>query len=349
MKRFLPMLFLLAAPLAQAADRQVIEEIVARVNDEIITRSEYERQKLDLRRELQQQLSGEKLEEAYHDRELHLLRDMIDQLLLVQRGREMGFSVESEVIKRLDEIRQNMGLKSMEELERAVAAQGMPFDELRTRIRSNVLTNQVIQRLVSGRVQITQDELNGYYETHKQDFRRDESWLLREILISKQNRTDEEARAWVLEVLGKIRKGEKFEELAKQHSDAPTAQAGGELGEFQRGQLAPELEAAVSKLLVGGVSDALETPQGYLLLQVADYTPPGIPPLEKIEAQIRERVFMQKVQPTLREVLNDLRMNAFVELKAGYVDTGAVKKKEPPERKRGRRWRRLRERKGKQP
>ncbi|MBI4461748.1 MAG: peptidylprolyl isomerase [Acidobacteria bacterium] len=348
MKRFGLSLSLLFLPLIlacpdglEAGDRQVIEEIVARVNDEIITRSELERQRLELRRELQQQVSGQAFEEAYHDRELHLLRDMIDQLLLVQRGREMGLSVETDVIKRLDGIRAEMGLKSLEELERAVEAQGLSFEDFKSRIRSNILTNQVIQRMVTGRVFINRDEVEGYYETHKEEMQRPETYRLREILVGTERRTDEEARARVLEVLDKIRRGEKFEELAPQYSDAPTAAGGGELGEFELGQLAPDFQEAVSQLRVDAVSDALLTRHGYLLLQLAEHTPAGVPPLEKVENEIRERLYMQKVQPTLRELLGELRENAYVEVKSGYVDTGAVKQREPPTRKRGRRWKRL--------
>ncbi|MFQ5817787.1 MAG: peptidylprolyl isomerase [Terriglobia bacterium] len=342
MKRVLLISLMLVTPPALAADREVLEEIVVRVNDQIITRTELEQQRRELRRELQQRLRGEEFDQAYHDRELHLLRDMIDQLLLVQRGREMGLSVEADLIKRLDSIREEMGLKSLEELERAVGAQGVSFEDFRSRIRNNILTNQVIQRMVAGRVLINRDEVVGYYETHKDEFRRPESYRLREILISTENRTDEEARARAQEVLDKIRQGEKFDELAKQYSDAPTGEAGGELGEFARGQLAPEIEAAVSHLLDGAVSDVLLTRRGYLLLQLVEHVPAGVPALEKVEHQIRDRIYMQKVQPNLRKVLNELREQAYVEVKPGYVDTGAVKKRRPPKRKRGRRWRRLR-------
>ena len=335
----------LAPPTAGlAADRQVLEEVVVRVNDEIITRGELERQRQELRRELAERYSGAEFEEAYHDRELHLLRDMIDQLLLVQRGREMGLSVESEVIKRLDAMRQQRGLKSMEELEQAVTAQGMSYDDFRQRLRSNILTNQVIQRAVQGRVFLDREEVVAYYDSHKEEMNRRETYRVRELLIKTQDRTDEEARARVQEVLEKIRRGEKFDELAKQYSEAPTAQGGGELGEFERGQLAPELEEVVSKLRDGGVSDAIETRHGYLLLQLVEFTPAGIPPFEKVESQIRERLYMQKVQPALREVLSELRENSYVEVKPGYMDTGTVKQKELPTRKRGRRLRTLRKR-----
>jgi len=322
-----------------SAERQVLEGIVARVNNEIITKSELEQEKQELRRQLQRDYSGAELEEKYSDQELHLLRDLIDQLLLVQRGREMGISVEADVVKHMDKLREDMGLKTLEELERAVAAQGLGFEDFRERIRRNILTNRVISGAVAGQVFVNRDEIRGYYEVHKEEMRQQESYRLCEILISTKERTDSEARARATEVLDKIRHGEKFDALARQYSDAPTAQEGGDLGYFEKGQLAPELEAAVSNLRIEAVSDVLLTRHGYLILQLVEHIPAGIPPLEKVEDRIRERLYMQKVQPALREFLNQLREEAYLEVKPGYVDTGAVKKRRPPKRERGRRWR----------
>jgi len=344
MRRFLPILLLGFILPGLSADRQVLEEIVARINNEIITKTELEQEKQELRRQLQREYSGASLEEKYRDQELHLLRDLIDQLLLVQRGREMGMSVEADVVKHMDKLREDMGLKSLEELERAVAAQGMSFEDFRERVRRNILTNRVISGAVAGRVFINQDEIQGYYEVHKDEMRQQESYRLREILIATKERSDAEARARAAEVLDKIRHGEKFDALARQYSDAPTAQDGGDLGYFEKGQLAPELEAAVSNLRIDAVSDVLLTRHGYLILQLVEHIPAGVPPLEKVADRIRERLYMQRVQPALREFLNQLREEAYIEVKPGYVDTGAVKKRAPPKRERGRRWRSYRKR-----
>lgn len=345
MRRLLLVLFFSVFSLPViSAGRELLEEIVTRVNNEIITKSELEQEKRTLRQQLQQEYSGAELEEKYRDQELHLLRDMIDQMLLVQRGREMGISVEADVVKHMDKLRQDMGLNSLEELERAVAAQGMSFEDFRQRIRSKLLTDRVISGAVAGTVFINRDEVVGYYQVHKEEMRQPESYRLREILVSTQERSDAEARARATEVLDKIRHGEKFDELAGQYSDAPTAAQGGDLGYFEKGQLAPELEAAVSNLRINGVSDVLLTRHGYLILQLVEHIPAGIPALEKVENRIREYLYMQKVQPALREFLSQLREEAYVEVKPGYVDTGAVKKRLPPQRERGRRWRSYRKR-----
>ena len=327
MKRLLLISLLLAFSLPViGVEREVLEEIVVRVNNEIVTKSELEQEKRGLRQQLQQEYSGTELEEKYRDQQLHLLRDMIDQMLLVQRGREMGLSVEAEVVKYMDKLRQDMGLNSLEELERAAAAQGMSFEDFRQRIHNKLLMDRVISGAVAGRVFISRDEVAGYYEVHKEQMKQRESYRLREILISTKERSEAEARARAAEVLDKIRSGEKFDAVARQYSDAPTAEQGGDLGYFEKGQLAPELEAAVSKLRVDGVSDVLPTRHGYLILQLVEHIPGGVPPLEKVESQVRERLYMQKVQPALREFLSQLREEAYVEVKPGYVDTGAVKK-----------------------
>jgi peptidyl-prolyl cis-trans isomerase SurA len=285
---------LLAAlwPTAHAGERQVVEEIVARVNNEIITLSDLERSRQLLRQELNQRNSGAELERLYQEQEPNLLRDLIDQQLLVQRALDRGLSVESEVIKRLDQIRQDMKLTSMEELERAMAAQGMSMEDFTT---------------------------EGYPASQ---------------LPAREER--------VREVIVKIRQGEDFEELAREYSDAPTAEQGGELGYFEPDKLAPSIREAIGNLLEEGVSDAIRTREGWLLLQLVEHRPPGIPPFEDVESRIRDQLYMAEVQPALREFLNDLRREAFVYVKTGYQDSGEVEEEARPVRAGSRRSKRRR-------
>lgn len=310
-----------------AGERVVLEEIVARVNNEIITRADLERSWQLLRRELSDKFTGAALEEKFKVEEPNLLRDLIDQSLLVQRGTDLGLSVESEVIKRLDKIRQDMGVATMEDLERAVAAQGMDFEDFRLQLRNQILTQMVVQREVAGRVMVNAEEVRQYYLQHREELAQPERVHLREILVSTQGRKPEEIPAReerVREVLAKIRQGGKFEELARTYSDAPTAADGGDLGYFEPARLAPEIQAVIGKLREGGVSDPLRTSQGFLILQVVEHLPAGIPPFEKIESELTQKLYYEQVQPAMRDYLSNLRREAFVYVKPGYMDTGAV-------------------------
>ncbi|MGH9581176.1 MAG: foldase protein PrsA, partial [Terriglobales bacterium] len=284
MKRFAPLTAALAVVLAAlplAADT-VIEEIVARINNQIISRSDFRRSRDQLHAEILQQNPSDG-EHRFAGREPDILRDLIDQELLVQRGKDLGITADTEVIKRLDEIRKQLNLETMEELEKAATAQGVSFEDFKQNIRNNIITQQVIGREVGSRIQITQEEIRQYYEEHQAEMTQPEQVRLSEILVApkagegRQASAEESlaaARSKAAQVLDSIHKGAKFEEAAKASSDGPTAAQGGDLGYFKRGTLAKELEDLAFGMKVGEVSDVIRTRQGYIVLQVTEHTQP---------------------------------------------------------------------------
>src|SRR3990172_3290138 len=207
-------LFVVGLALTAAADRLVLEEIVARVNNQIITLADLERSRQSLREELAREHIGAELEKQLQERDKDLLRDLIDQTLLVQRGTDMGISVEADVIKRLDRIRQDSGLDSMEALERTAAAQGVDFEDFKEQIRNQLLTQAVVQKEVSGKVMLDAEEVRDYNAKHQQELTRPESVYLREILVSTEGVPPEQLPARGERVrggLGEIRAGGEVE------------------------------------------------------------------------------------------------------------------------------------------
>lgn len=313
-----------------AAD-QVVEEIVARVNNQIITRSEYLRSREELRKEAQQQdpVNADKI---VADRDKDVLRDLIDQQLLLQKGKELGITADTELIKKLDQMRKEMNLDSMEELEKAAQAQGVSFEDFKQNMRNQIITQQVIGKEVGSRLVIGKDDEQKFYDEHKSDLDQPEQVRLSEILIStdkKPNDTRDEAQIIQAaqdkanSLLEEIKKGAKFEDVAQKSSDGPSAAQGGDLGYFKRGVLAKEIEDKTFAMKVGGISDSIRTKQGFIILKATDHTEAGVPPLSKIEPRIQDAVYMQKLQPALREYLTKLREDAFIDIKPEYVDTGA--------------------------
>ncbi|MBS1852269.1 MAG: peptidylprolyl isomerase [Acidobacteria bacterium] len=310
----------------------VIEEIVARVNNSIITRSEYLRSKDQLRQEAQQQ-DAVNVDKVVAEREKDVLRDLIDQQLLLQKGADLGITADTEVIKRLDEMRKQMKLDSMEELEKAAEAQGVSFEEVKQNIRNSIITQQVIGREVGSRISITKDEEQKFYEDHKADMERPEQIRLSELLISTDkkpgNDSDDEqqrvtvAQAKATQLLQQIREGASFEDVAKKNSNGPTAAQGGDLGYFKRGTLAKELEDKTFAMKPGEVSDTIRTKQGFVILKVSEHQQPGIPAFSEVEPRIQDALYMQKVQPALRAYMMKLREDAYITLAQGYSDTGA--------------------------
>lgn len=307
-----------------------VEEIAARVNNEIITRSEYEKALAQAAEEAQQdcpRCTPEQLKAAVEEKRKNTLRDLIDQSLLVQRGKDMGVSVETDLIKRLDEIRQQNHLDSMEALEKAVTAQGMNWEDFKANMRNGLLTHQVIGSEVGSHIQIDKEEISKYYQEHQKEFIRPEQVVLREMFISTEGKNETEKAELKKKadgLLERVRNGEDFGELAKRFSDGSTAKQNGYLGTFKRGELAKELEEKVFALKRNETTDVLETKQGYLFLQVMEHYDEGLQTQAKVEPEISEKLYGQKMEPALRDYLKTLREQSYVIVKPGYTDTAGL-------------------------
>jgi peptidyl-prolyl cis-trans isomerase SurA len=230
----------------------------------------------------------------------------------------------------LDEMRKQMNLDSMEDLEKAAQAQGVSFEDFKNNLRNQIITQQVIGKEVGSRLTISKEDEQAYYDQHKEEFAQPEQVRLSEILVStdkKPNDTRDEnqilqdAQAKANDLLKQIKAGAKFEDVAKKNSDGPGD--GGDLGMFKRGVLAKEIEDKVFAMKPGDVSDVTRTKQGFIILRVAEHQEAGVPPFNQVEQRIQDLVYMKKVQPALREYLTKLREDSDIEIKPGYVDTGA--------------------------
>lgn len=306
---------------------KTIEEIIARVNNEIITLSEYEKAKEtaaeDAKQECQGRCTPEQLQTNVADRQKNTLRDLIDQSLLVQRGKDMGVSVEADVIKQLDQIRQQNKLGSMEDLEKAVTSEGMNWEDFKNNIRNHILTQKVIGQEVGSHINITDDEIQKYYEAHKTEFVRPEQVALREIQVNTQGKSADELPALKKKAetaLKRVQDGEDFGEIAKRYSDSSTKDQGGYLGTYKRGELAKELEDKVFAMKRNQLTDVLETKQGYLILQVLEHYDEGQQSLDKVRNEINEKLYSARMEPAMRNYLKTLREQSYVIIKPGYQD-----------------------------
>jgi peptidyl-prolyl cis-trans isomerase SurA len=308
----------------------VIEEIVARVNDDIITRSDLDRAREELAEDARQACPGcsaADIQDQVAKKEPDLLRNLIDQRLLVQRAKDDDINVDADVVKKLDDIRQQNHIASMEDLETKVDDSGMDFEDYKNGIRDQLLTQEVIRKEVSSRVIIAQADIQKYYTDHPDEFQRPEQVVLREIFVSTDNKTPDEIAALQKKAQGlldRVRAGDDFGQLATHFSDGSTAKDGGELGTFERGQLAPDIEDQVFKMNRNQTTDVIQTKTGFLILQVEQRYEAGLQPLDKVSDEIENKLFEVKMQPQLRDYLRQLRMDSYVQVKPGYVDSAAV-------------------------
>ncbi len=302
----------------------VVEDVVVHVNDLIISRSDVERATQSLAEE-NQRTNASPADAA--ERQKNLLRDMIDKQLLLSRGKELGLNADAEVVRQLDEIRKQNHLATMEDLEAAARQQGVSFEDFKAGIRDTVITQMVVRDEVSRRLQMTQGQEQAFYEAHKQDFAQPEQIRLSEILIPTAADADDaavaQAKAKAEDVGAKLKAGSKFEDLAKTYSGGPLASEGGDLGLYKRGALGQVLEDATFNLKVGEWTAPIRTKQGFVILKVTDHQAAGIAPLKDVEQQVQEAMYQEAMAPALRTYLTKLREDAYIDIRPGYVDSGA--------------------------
>ncbi len=332
-------------PLAQTtplpANETVVEEIIARINNSIVTQADLRKAREQLISDMHQQ-DPNTTDQQIKQHESDLLRDLIDQQLLLQKGESLNISADTEVIKRLDDIRKQMHANSLEDVEKAAVAQGVSFEEFKQNLKNSIITQRVIGDEVGSHINVTQQEIQEFYDAHKAQLDRPEQVRLSEILVSTQSPAEKaaagaaaalpetpspevvaKAQAKAGEIYKKLQGGAKFDELAKQFSDGPTSANGGDLEYFKRGTLSKELEQQVFGMKAGQYTEPVRTNQGFVILEVTEYQAAGVPPLKDVQDMIRQQVYMQKMQPALREYLTKLREDAYIDIKPGYVDTGA--------------------------
>ncbi len=310
---------------------EVVEDIIARVNDRVIGTSDYNRAETELDQAAKQR-NLTPVDVAEQKRQL--LRDLIDNQLLLSKGKQLGITGEAETIRQLDELRKQNNLDSMEALEKAAEQQGVSFADFRASIQNRAITTQVIRDEVGRRINITSADEQNYYRDHQDQFTTPEQVKLSEILIPTANPDDAgqvaEAQKKADELHAQLAAGKDFAALAKANSTGSTAADGGTLGDFKRGQLAGVLEDAVFPLPAGGYSAPIRTKQGFVILKVDGHTPSGVQPFAQVQAQVEDAVGSAKVQPALRAYLTRLREEAFIDIKPGFVDAAASKDETRP-------------------
>jgi len=306
---------------------KTVEEIVARVNNEIITLTEYEKARQgagdDAKQECQNRCTPEQLQTNIEERQKNALRELIDQSLLVQRAKDMGISVKADVIKQLDQIRKQNKLESIDALEKAVKSEGMNWEDFQSNIENHMLTQRVISSEVGSHININDSEVSKYYEEHKSEYVRPEQVVLREIEVSTQGKNADELPALKKKAetaLKRVQDGEDFGEIAKRFSDGSTKEEGGLLGQYKRGELAKELEDKVFVMKKNQLTDVMETKQGYLVLQVLEHYDEGQQSLDKVRNEIMDRLYSKRMEPAMREYLKTLREQSYVIIKPGYQD-----------------------------
>jgi parvulin-like peptidyl-prolyl isomerase len=259
----------------------------------------------------------------------NILRERIDRLLLVQKAKELDVKVDAELNKELRDLQRQSNLADPDKFHQYVRDQtGIPFEDFQAERKNELLRQRVIRQEVSSKIQFKKEELQAYYDAHHDEFMRKERVFLREILVSTENKDAAgiaAAEKKAKDLVARARKGEKFPDMAEVNSDSSTsAHDGGNIGAWEKGQLAPEIEAAVWDQPRGYVTDAIKLKNGFEILKVDDHQKAGLAAFEEVQNEVTDKVFLPRMDPAVRAYLTKLRTEAFLQIKPGYEDSGAA-------------------------
>ncbi|HEX5227276.1 MAG TPA: peptidylprolyl isomerase [Bryobacteraceae bacterium] len=317
------------APRLPAADTNVVEEIVAKCNGDIVTRGDIDRARTELVQNLRSAgLVGDDLQRQEQEREKNILRDRIDQLILAQKAKDLNINVDGDLAKQMASIQSDSKIADPEKFQEFVKEQsGMSYEDFKQEMKNRLLTQRVIRQEVSEKMSVKHEDIEKYYNEHKADFVRQEQITLQEILISTEGKDAAGAAAAekkAKDLVARARKGERFAEMARDNSDSVTAKNFGELPPYKKGTMSKNLEDAVWDQPKGYITDPIQVTNGFLILRVEDHQKAGQAELSEVENEITEKLLTPRLDSAVRTYLTKLRQDAFLEIKADYIDTGAA-------------------------
>jgi parvulin-like peptidyl-prolyl isomerase len=297
-----------------ASKAEVIEEIVAVVNDDIITLTDFKAAEAKLRFMLNQRLEGENLNREFKRARENLLEQLINEILLLQEAKKKDINVNEEVKLFIENFKKENNIETDEQLRREMAREGIDFDAWRKEIEKQFLQQKVIMMEIDYKISLTDTELVNYYKENKEEFTQPAEVKLKGIFLSGENRDEKELERISQEITEKLKQGIDFSELASQFSEGPEKEKGGDLGFFKKGELNKIFENEVFKLNPGEITPWLKTQQGWYIFKVEEKKEAQLSSFEEVKDKIREKIFLQKKRKKIEEFLTKLKENSYIKI-----------------------------------
>ncbi|MFB0565273.1 MAG: peptidyl-prolyl cis-trans isomerase [Candidatus Aminicenantaceae bacterium] len=306
------LLFLNAAVFPNS--EEVIEEIIAIVNDDIITRFEYEEQHQALYQVLRSQLQGDEFDRQYSQLKKNLLETLIRDLLLLQEARKKGLNVQEQVKLNIENIKKEYNIASDEQFIQILQRQGITFEVWKSKMEEDLLKQAVIFTEVDRTIVINDPEIASYYKSHPEEFTEPPEYTLRAIYLFSEGKSEEELQSKMEEISQRLQGGEDMSTLAAQYSEGPEKESQGNLGSFKKGELATPLEEAVVKLKPGETTQWIEIKNGWYLLKLEGKKESRLKSFEEVKKEVETKLFMERKQKKLDEYLKKLREKSYVKI-----------------------------------
>lgn len=296
------------------SSQKTIEAIVAIVNNEIITLSDFKEQHDNLYTMLRSQFEGEEFTRRYNQLSKQLLDTMITEALLLQEAKKMGVDVSEQIKMTIENIKEENNIQTDEQLRQLMAQQGMSFEEWRKAMEESYMKQSIIMTNITREIAVDDSEIVNYYKNHQDEFIEPEEYSLKAIFIQKEGKNAEEIESLKQEITAKIAKGENFEQLASRYSDGPLRNNQGDLGSFKKGELAENLEKAVSLIEPGEVTSWLEVEKGWYLLKLEEKKESRLKSFEEVRREIEEKLFEEKREKKSKEFIERLKKESYIKI-----------------------------------
>ena len=308
-------------PVLSAQEIVLLDEIVARVNSEIITMIDLNKELRILRASLAQDSQNpEQLEQQFQREKRSLLRTMIQTKMLAQRAEEFGISanIEGDVTNVIEEMRKSAGIPNLEILDQVLQEQGSSLEDYRQSLSQRLTIDSLLQQFVYSKLTLLTPEIEAYYQEHLEEYTEKAQVELKELLFLTEGEDKARLKEKAEDVLAQLRAGASFEELAEQYSDGPTAARGGDIGSFKQGSMSPLIEEVAFQLKEGEISGIIETDYGLQIIKVVSHTADRLRPVEEVRPEISRQLYERKAQPGLRKFMDELREQSYIYIAPNY-------------------------------
>lgn len=311
--RWLPVLLGLCAGLG--ATQQVVEEIVAVVNDDVITMSQVKRE-YEIRVQALQaaNVQGEEYEKSLVQIRAQILDAMITDLLLLQLAREKNLNVTEQLKNAIENVKKENNLATDEDLKRALLSQGLEWDAWVKQVEETILRQSAVMSEVGRSIALDEAEIVDYYKKHPVEFTEPEEYTLRAAYLATANADPAALEARKKEISDKVKGGGDFAEISGSLSDEPLKDSKGDLGAIKKGDLDKTLLAAVEKMKKGDISDWIQSRAGWYLLKLEDKKDSRLKTFEESRKSIEERIYNQKQAAELDKFITQLKKKSYVKI-----------------------------------
>ncbi len=298
---------------------EVVDRIIAIVNDDVITLSELNNTFEPYMKRIEASLTGKEKEKVVAEGRATILNKMIDNKLIEQEARKSGIIIKDD--EAMGVIRDMLKSRKMQmpDLLQALDKDGLTFDAYKQDLKEQLQRQQLVRREIRSKLVVTDDEIGEYYRQHRDEYEGKEALRIKQILLPVPPGTDpairERARELAESILKRIKNGEPFEALAAQFSQGPATAAGGDIGFVEKGHMLPEVEKVALNLDIGGVSPVIDSPQGFYIIQVVDKRGAGLKPITEVRQEIQNKLEEEKAAKKFDQWVVDLRSKSLVDVK----------------------------------